>query len=258
MTDQTRGGFVPTVPLPGLGVGVLDGGVEALIHALRAQLREAPPSQSVLVVAVHVGGLLHRHDEQYVSAIREASIVYADGNSVVALARLAGAKNIRRSVTTDVGWDMIACMSGHLGRRPRLAAIGGRPGLAEAAARQIALDAGADVAFTTHGFHEEWESVITELASKQPDVLILGLGVPKEATWAVQYRSQLPRLVITCGGWFGYIVGHERRAPAYWRRLGLEWLYRLLQDPRRLAARYARGMGAVIAIAGEAIRHRRG
>ena len=61
-------------------------------------------------------------------------------------------------------------------------------------------------------------------------------------TWAVQHRTELATgLVLTCGGWLGFLVGQEARAPVIAQRLGLEWAFRLLQSPRRLASRYLRG-----------------
>jgi N-acetylglucosaminyldiphosphoundecaprenol N-acetyl-beta-D-mannosaminyltransferase len=61
--------------------------------------------------------------------------------------------------------------------------------------------------------------------------------------WAKEHLASLPAaLTLTCGGWFGYIVGEEPRAPALMRRFYLEWLFRLQLQPRRLGGRYLRGL----------------
>jgi N-acetylglucosaminyldiphosphoundecaprenol N-acetyl-beta-D-mannosaminyltransferase len=246
----------PTVSLPGLGVQVLDGDSDALILALGRRLREEPRGRSITVVAVHVNALLHKQDDAYLHALQKADLVYADGNSVVLLARIAGARHIHRSVTTDVGWDMLESLKKFLGRKPRLALIGGTPGLSALAGIRMADRAHADLVFTSHGFHDEWATVIDELCSSGADVLMVGLGSPREVKWIMEHRDRLPPLVITCGGWFGYIAGKEQRAPLIWQRLGLEWVYRLIQDPRRLASRYARGMAVVTIVSAGAFRER--
>jgi UDP-N-acetyl-D-mannosaminuronic acid transferase (WecB/TagA/CpsF family) len=68
--------------------------------------------------------------------------------------------------------------------------------------------------------------------------------------WSQRHRDELPPgLVLTCGGWFGHIVGDEKRAPRVLRRSGLEWIARVAQAPTRLAPRYARGAGATAILA---------
>ena len=79
---------------------------------------------------------------------------------------------------------------------------------------------------------------------------MIGLGAPREMVWCQRHRDELPTgLVLTCGGWFGHIVGDERRAPRMLRRSGLEWIARVAQAPKRLGPRYARGAGATALLA---------
>ena len=70
--------------------------------------------------------------------------------------------------------------------------------------------------------------------------------------WSQQHRDELPPgLVLTCGGWFGHLVGDEKRAPRLLRRSGLEWIARVAQAPPRLGPRYAQGAGATAAARAE-------
>ncbi len=189
-----------------------------------------------------MGGLVARRDPAFVEAMRSAELVYADGASVVLSARAAGARHIERAATTDIGWELLAALTDERGAPPVVSVVGGPPGLAEQAL-EVLVDAGvARPGCTDHGYHTDWQPTLQLLQHHPSDVLVLGLGAPLEMTWAVQHRTELATgLVLTCGGWLGFLVGQEVRAPVLAQRLGLEWAFRLLQSPRRLASRYLRG-----------------
>lgn len=207
--------------------------------------------------ALHVGGLNARHDDAFVDEMNDAELVCADGGSVVLLAKLAGASRIERTPTTDAGWDVIAEVGQLLGRPAKLALVGGEPDVVEAAADALEAAAAGEPVLVTHGFHDPWQPVLDRLAGAKPDVLILGLGAPKEMMWVKEFRDRLPAcLVITCGGWFGFLAGAEARAPKLLRRPGLEWLARVAQSPRRLLPRYAHGIATCASIAGGTVRQR--
>jgi N-acetylglucosaminyldiphosphoundecaprenol N-acetyl-beta-D-mannosaminyltransferase len=202
------------------------------------------------VYALHVAGLNSRHERDFVVAMRQADIVYADGGSVVWLARLAGGHSVERTPTTDIGWDILSGFAEKVGRAPRVALIGGPPDLSQRAGAALQNAGVAEVVYAEHGFHDDWSRPLAELREIDPDVTLVGLGAPREMVWAEQHRDELPTgLVLTCGGWFGHIVGDERRAPRLLRRSGLEWIARVAQAPTRLGPRYARGVGATAVLA---------
>jgi len=213
--------------------------------AVGAQARPA------LMYALHVGGLNARRDEAFVEEMNEADLVYADGGSVVLLARLAGAVRMERAPTTDIGWDILRRFAEREGRRPRLALVGGTPGLAEQAGETLEAARVGEVVFTSDGYAHDWRAVVRDLARTEPDVCIVGLGAPSEMLWARAWADELPpSLVMTCGGWFGFLAGEEKRAPRVLRLPGLEWISRVAQSPRRLSQRYARGIWSTFLIAG--------
>jgi N-acetylglucosaminyldiphosphoundecaprenol N-acetyl-beta-D-mannosaminyltransferase len=207
--------------------------------------------------ALHVGGLNAMRERDFVVAMRQADIVYADGGSVVWLARLAGASHVERAPTTDVGWDLFSGFADTVGRLPRVALIGGPPGLAARAGEVLEAAGVVETVLVEHGFHEDWSEPLARLRDADPDVTVVGLGAPREMVWSEHHREELPSgLVLTCGGWFGHIVGDERRAPRALRRSGLEWIARVAQQPTRLGPRYARGLGVTAALAVRTL-HRR-
>jgi N-acetylglucosaminyldiphosphoundecaprenol N-acetyl-beta-D-mannosaminyltransferase len=238
LVDATRAAFVTEV-------------------AKRAAGATSEHGEPVLVYALHVGGLNSRNDRDFVDAMSRADLVYADGGSAVWLAKLAGAEVIERAPTTDVGWDVLRAIADVLGRPVRLALVGGPEGLAERASQVLAEGAPVEVVLTEHGYHQDWSAPLEALRNADPDVCLVGLGAPGEMLWCERHRSQLPGgLVLTCGGWFGHLVGDERRAPRVLRRSGVEWVARLAQSPRRLGPRYARGIGSSAVMSLQVMRDR--
>ncbi|WP_083504985.1 WecB/TagA/CpsF family glycosyltransferase [Nesterenkonia jeotgali] len=206
--------------------------------------------ERTVAYALHVGGLNHRNNEEFVQALDDADIVYADGAAVVTLARLAGAAQITRAATTDIGVEVIQRASITLGRTCRLALVGGGEGLASEAGARLQGSADCEVVLAEHGYHSDDLHLVEKINSVRPDIVIVGLGMPREALWVKANWETLPEsLIMTCGGWFGFLAGHEQRAPRIMQSTGTEWAFRLAQAPRHLAARYANGLISTVRLA---------
>lgn len=218
--------------------------------AVDAAIRLALDGRRARFFALHVGGLNHRADSDFVREMNAAELVCADGGSVVLLAKLAGASHVERVPTTDVGLDVLRTLAGALGRPPRVVLIGGEPGLADEAGRALASMGIADVIAAEHGFYTDWDGVLDRIRNARPDVCVVGMGAPLEMIWVGRYLDALPEaLVMTCGGWFGFLAGTETRAPAWLRRSGVEWVARVVQAPTRLGPRYTRGVASTVLMA---------
>lgn len=183
-----------------------------------------------------------------------ANLVYADGASVVLAAHAAGAKHIERAPTTDVGWELLRQLTSDRSAPPVVSVVGGPPGLADQAL-QVLVDAGvARPGVTDHGYHLSWDATLQRLREHPSDVLVVGLGAPLEMIWVHKHLEELSAgIVLTCGGWLGFLAGNESRAPSWLQRSWMEWVYRLLQSPRRLAGRYARGALSTAVLAAAAL-----
>jgi N-acetylglucosaminyldiphosphoundecaprenol N-acetyl-beta-D-mannosaminyltransferase len=191
---------------------------------------------------LHVGAFLHTEVPGYVDVINGADTVYADGASVVLLAKAAGARSIERSPTTDIGWDVLRAAQERFGRPARIALIGGPEGLAERAAHVLENAGLATCLGVADGFQRSYAPFLDTLREESVEIIFVGMGMPLEAMWVERYRPHLgAALVMTCGGWFGFVVDDERRSPRWVRRIGMEWTWRIAQAPRRLARRYALG-----------------
>ena len=103
------------------------------------------------------------------------------------------------------------------------------------------------------------EAAIEDVRRASPHVVWLSLGCPKQELWMLRYAQELaPALVAGVGAAFDFHAGTKPRAPAWVQRAGLEWLHRLLSEPRRLASRYARTNSEFLLLAGrELLRQRR-
>ncbi len=170
-----------------------------------------------------------------------SGLSYADGQSVVWASSLLGHPVPERSATTDLIYP-IAQLAARRGFPVFL--LGGAPGIAQQAADRLAgLNPGLRIA-ARHGYFSDAEnsSVIAEINDFGTQILFVGLGDPLQQEWSHANRPELTApAVLTCGGLFDWVAGTRRRAPTWLARIGLEWLWRLLLEPRRLWRRYVLG-----------------
>lgn len=178
------------------------------------------------------------------AAFEGADLLLRDGAGAALLMRLAG----RDPGVNANGTDLIprlACAAG-----ARVAIYGGRPGVAEAAAAALRAR-GADIVAARHGYHPlpAYEAWIARDAAPRAQggggatLVILGMGAPRQEALALRLRACAPAPVgILCGGGvLDFLSGRARRAPRWMRACGLEWLFRLGREPRRLFRRYVIG-----------------
>lgn len=176
--------------------------------------------------------------------LQQADLIYADGASVGWAARLTGQPPIARATSAD--W-LEAVLAEIADRGRRIFLVGGSPGMAEqyrvaVARHHPALARG--ICGTMHGFfsQEEEHALMHSIAQSQAQVLVVGMGTPWQEQFVLRNLDRLPvQVVWWIGAGMEYAVGLQSRGPAWTRRLGHEWLGRLLSDPRRLARRYLLG-----------------
>lgn len=180
-------------------------------------------------------------DRGFRRALMEADLRYADGQSIVWAARLLGVGLPERIATTDV-INPLAAVAAQ--RRKRVFLYGSKPGVAVRAAARL-RDANPGLVIDGRDGYPapgEVRHVIDEINAFEPDLLFVGLGDPAQQYWIQAHRHQLNApVILTCGGLFDWASGDNRRAPRWMLASGLEWLWRLLLEPRRLASRYLIG-----------------
>jgi N-acetylglucosaminyldiphosphoundecaprenol N-acetyl-beta-D-mannosaminyltransferase len=180
-------------------------------------------------------------DAEYKAILDSADCVYADGQAIVWAAKAMGDELPER---VNAGDFTIKFCEELAARGLKLALVGGRPGVAEKAVevwKQRVPD--LQVVGCWDGFFDdEGEAVAREVAASGADVLLMGMGVPLQEKWAWSRRPALGVKVIWCvGALFEYYGEGRARAPVWVRRVGMEWFFRLMLEPRRLWKRYLVG-----------------
>ncbi|HVQ26059.1 MAG TPA: WecB/TagA/CpsF family glycosyltransferase [Planctomycetota bacterium] len=172
-----------------------------------------------------------------------ADLSVADGMPLVWACRLQRTPVPARVAGSDLIWSLSEAASE---RGLSVFLLGGDPGTAdEAAARLRSLWPALRIAGTAcppHGFEQRAEvvdEVCRGLVAARPDLVYVALGTPKQELLIDRLRASLPAAWwMGVGAGFTFVAGRVPRAPTWIRRLGLEWLHRLLHEPRRLARRY--------------------
>lgn len=174
------------------------------------------------------------HNPDLLNIINTASLVVPDSVGITAAIRfLTG-----RSVPRIAGIDLMERLCGDAARTGhRVFLLGAEPGIAEAAAAALKQRyPGLMVAGTHHGYFDQASLayVLKLIAAAQPHYLFVALDVPRQERWIARHVSELRvPLVMGVGGSFDVISGRLRRAPGWMQRTGLEWLFRLVQQPSR-------------------------
>ncbi len=180
-----------------------------------------------------------RKDPLLRDSLLEADVLVADGQSVVWASRLVGRPLPERVAGIDLFEQLL-----ELADRQGLAVylLGARPEVLATLVQRIRSDhphlrvAGARDGYFTP---DEAGAVADDIAASGADMLFLGMVSPKKETFLATYGDRLHVPVLHgVGGSFDVLAGITRRAPRSWQRLGLEWAYRLVQEPRRLWRRY--------------------
>ena len=180
------------------------------------------------------------------AAYDEASLVLADGISVLLAARILRLRLPQRVAGSDLVPALFATAADRVPLKVFL--LGAGPGVAERAARNIHARWPRVSVVGTHcpplGFEKdpaENDRILSQIAALSPDVLIVGLGAPKQELWVHAHRLQIQATIALCAGaTIDFLAGEKRRAPRWMQRTGLEWAHRLCSEPQRLFRRYAR------------------
>jgi N-acetylglucosaminyldiphosphoundecaprenol N-acetyl-beta-D-mannosaminyltransferase len=228
-----------------LGVGVDPITVEELHAKIGGLIQERSRAAVVVTANAHCLNLAYR-DPALRGFLNAADIVLCDGAGVMLAARILGRRIPERITYADWAWRLAAFAEaeGHV-----LYLLGGRRGVAGRAARRLRKRFPTlNVVGVHHGYFDrsagspENEAVVEEINAARPDVLVVGFGMPLQEYWLMENRHRLDaKVVLTGGAVFDYVSGELRRGPRVLTENGLEWLARLLIEPRRLWRRYLIG-----------------
>jgi N-acetylglucosaminyldiphosphoundecaprenol N-acetyl-beta-D-mannosaminyltransferase len=166
--------------------------------------------------------------------LTRADMLTADGAGVVLASKI-----LRRSVPEKVsGVDLVRkILKAYAGRGLRCFLFGSKPGVAEEAAERIRTDyPGVVIAGCRDGYFTDSQEIeiVQEINEADADLLLVALGAPKQEKWIARYKDVLnTRVCMGVGGTLDILSGKAQLAPDFFRRNGLEWLYRLYKEPKR-------------------------
>jgi N-acetylglucosaminyldiphosphoundecaprenol N-acetyl-beta-D-mannosaminyltransferase len=176
-------------------------------------------------------------------AYQAASLSLVDGMPLLWCSRLLG----QRLPEKVSGSDLVRPLIERCAQRGwRVFMLGGLPGAAEAAARTLTQDFPDLIIAGTHAPFidlmrpaSEREEVVARIRQAQPHIVLVGLGAPKQELWIHESMAVLsPAVLLGIGASIDFMAGAVPRSPRWMSRCGLEWLYRLLKEPKRMWRRY--------------------
>lgn len=225
--------------------------LDICVHRLtQAQLNQAVREAAVrpgrTVIAnhnLHSLYLFHR-DKRFREFYEYADVVHADGAGIVLLSVLSRSRLGRDHRTTYVDWmpDLAAMAAGE---GWRIFYVGSKPGVAEQGAAKLRERHPELQIATAHGYFDsrrdsiENRALLSRLRDYRPRLLLVGMGMPRQERWIMDNLVDLEcNVVFQAGAAMDYIAGAVPTPPRWTGRLGIEWLFRLMIEPRRLASRY--------------------
>lgn len=228
LSSDTNLSQPPIFPILNLYVHLLDNYTDWLIGRLQQQL-----GTHVVTLNAEMS-MMAAENPPLAEAIAKAELVIPDGAGIIVYMRLQGHQHQRCP-----GIELAASLIEYLGTSATdnsLCFFGGQPGVAQQAAlawqeKFPSLDILTQDGYITGAAEAEWQQT---LKTKQPNVILVGIGVPRQELWIKNNRHLCPQAIwIGVGGSFDIWAGTKERAPQWLRNNNLEWSYRLYQEPWR-------------------------
>lgn len=209
---------------------------EEALEVIRGWIKERSLHHTVIVANVHLITEAQKN-MRLKAAFDAASLAVTDGMPLVWLA-----KKYHKDAERIVGVELMHALCKEGGN---IFLLGGAEGVADALAEKLSAQYPVKIVGTACPPFRAWSAeeevlLVTKINIAQPDILFVAFGAPKQELWMQKHRADLNiPVMIGVGAAFDYTLGHIKRAPRWMQKAGLEWLYRLIQEPRRLFKRYA-------------------
>ncbi|MFW5648212.1 MAG: WecB/TagA/CpsF family glycosyltransferase [Candidatus Alkaliphilus sp. MAG34] len=176
--------------------------------------------------------MMAQHDYELKEILNTGDLVIPDGIGLVYASKILG-KQLKERVT---GVDLMTRILQYCNKEERsIFILGGKPGIAELATKNITkVFPQIEIKGVRDGYfkEEEEQCIIDTINTLEPDVLFVALGVPRQEKWINKHHLKV-RVAMGVGGSIDIWAGTVKRAPIFFQRLGLEWLYRLFKEPWR-------------------------
>ncbi len=223
--------------------------VGSLVHirsrqqAVEAILQRVQHQQGGYVCLANVHMCMEAIDDvAFAKVLQQAWLVLADGRPVFWAQRLLGANHAQQVR----GLDLVLELAKHMQAAGLRLGIYGGQDQALLDQLKLVLRQKFPALNIVYAYappfrpltDSEDQAQVAKIIDTQVDILLVGLGCPKQEYWMAAHQSQLPAVMLGVGAAFDFIAGRKAHAPRLMQALGLEWLFRLLSEPRRLSGRY--------------------
>ena len=166
--------------------------------------------------------------------LQKADLLVADGAGVVLASKILGVSLPERVAGFDLTKNIFCAAKD---TKIKCFLFGGKPGVAEAAGKNILNDyKGVEIVGCRDGYFSKSDekNIIAQINNSDADILLVALGAPKQEMWMHEHKNELKvRVCIGVGGSFDVFAGVVKRAPEFFQKHSLEWLYRLYKEPWR-------------------------
>jgi N-acetylglucosaminyldiphosphoundecaprenol N-acetyl-beta-D-mannosaminyltransferase len=241
-SDREEGpGLAETASIDVFGLKITPLTVEQLVRLIADQI--AAGLRCVIANQNLHGAYLYFRDAAF-RDLHARAFVHIDGMPIVWLARLAGYPLTRahRLTYLDLMRSLLAAAAA---RRWTLFYLGGEPMVLELGLERLRQAHPGLIVAGHHGFFDqrpassESLAVVARINAARPNLLVIGMGMPRQEHWLLDHVERLDaNCILLAGAYLDYIAGRQATPPRWLGPIGLEWLYRLLADPRRLWRRY--------------------
>lgn len=226
--------------------------MQETLAEVEAAMRERRALQHV---ALNVAKFVKlRSDEELRADVFGADLVGIDGMGILLGARAMGLHVPERVAGVDL-MERVLALCAETGFRPYL--LGARQDVLDRAIDELRRRHPAlQLAGSHHGYFAATDepAVVDAIRAARPDCLFVGMPTPRKERFMAAHRAALGvPFVMGVGGSIDVLAGHVRRAPEIWQRSGFEWLYRIVQEPRRMWRRYLTTNAAYAGILGRAL-----
>lgn len=172
-----------------------------------------------------------REHPDYQQVLQRADYVTPDGIGVIQGAQILGTPLPERITGYDTLLKLLEW--GSLTHQ-RIFLLGAKPAVLKTVVNKIKHDyPGVVLAGARDGYFQDEAAVVTEITAAKPDMVFVATGFPKQEFFIAKYRERYAALWMGVGGSFDVLAGAVKRAPKFWQKHHVEWLYRLIQEPSR-------------------------
>lgn len=179
-------------------------------------------------------------DSKYKRILQKATLVHVSGMGPILASRILGQSLPERTPTPDFIDEIFA-----IGERKKWSfyLLGGEEDVVRKAVERIKKEfPGIEIVGYHHGFFADDREIVSKINSVKPDIILVGMGTPKQERWIEENKNKINAKVFwAVGALFDILSGKRKRPPKWIQRIGMEWVYRMGQEPRRLWRRYLFG-----------------